>query len=315
MPLSAGDRIDLVRESATLLANYQYVDIDLILRQHGAEPDDYYQGGGAEYGYVVHILGTASDAVLEAVHEYVTRRADGTRPGQSPWSSSNLRLFCSHLAAHRREVGLVETSLREGYGVEGFVAHDSIEPSKEWQLVIESGLRDADAMVVFVHPGVATSLWCDQEIGWAMGRNIPVLPLNYGAHPHGFLGKLQDRMAEGVHPSVVAGQVADWLTKAPTLHGRMAASLSEAFMRSRSYDHTRELAGLLDRIAAYNEDELAALERAAKDNSQVRDCVIAGIKGPDWVRQFVMKRRGPTVSVPDPWSTPVDPWSSTEPPF
>lgn len=118
-----------------------------------------------------------------------------------------------------------------------------------------------------------------------------MLPLNYGAYPHGFLGKLQDRKAEGLHPSVVAGQVADWLTKAPTLHGCMAASLSEAFTRSRSYDHTRELAGLLDRIAAY---ELAALEEAAKDSSQVRDCVIAGIKGSDWVRQFVVKRRGPT---------------------
>jgi hypothetical protein len=304
MPLSPGDRIDLIRECATLMANREWSEIDLILSVHKAPTA--YSWQGEQHGYVVEMLKDTDDAVLNGVHEYLTRRSDSSRPGQSPWSSNRLRLFCSHLATHRAEVGEVAHWLN-AFGIDSFVAHDSIEPSKEWQQVIEAGLREADVMVVFLHPKIIESKWCDQEIGWAIGRDIPILPLNYGVHPYGFLGKYQDLPCAGRSAWGVAEQIADWASKMPTLQARMGASLSHAFEHARSYDHTRSLAAMLERLPALSEDELQALERGLSDNRQVHECVINGQPAVDWVKAYVGARRTPTNSTFDPWSD--------EPPF
>ena len=42
------------------------------------------------------------------------------------------RLFLSHTHPHRREVGLLSSAL-SAHGVAAFVAHDAIQPTKEWQ--------------------------------------------------------------------------------------------------------------------------------------------------------------------------------------
>ncbi len=182
------------------------------------------------------------------------------------------------------------------FGIESFVAHDSIEPSKEWQAVIEAGLQDCDAMVVFLHSGFLESKWCDQEVGWAMGRHIPVLPLNYGLHPYGFLGKLQDQPCVGRKEPFIARDIAIWASKVPELKGRMAASLSYAFERSISFNHTRTLAPMLEQVDTFNEEELDAIERAVVTNPQVRECDVAGTSGTEWVKAFVAKRRQPAAS-------------------
>jgi hypothetical protein len=305
VPISPGDRIDLLHECAELMANRKWADIDLILSVHDAPTSDFWQGDDKR-SYAIEMLKNTTDTVLTGVHDYLTRRSDSSRPGQSPWSTNRLRLFCSHLAAHRADVGEVAQCL-DAYGVDSFVAHDSIEPSKEWQQVIEAGLREAEAMVVFLHPQIIESKWCDQEIGWAVGRNIPILPLEYGMHPYGFLGKYQDLPCTGRHSWAVAQQIADWASKMPTLQARMATSLSYAFENARSYDHTRSLATMLERLPALSEDELQAIERGLAENRQVYECVINGQPAVDWVKAYVGARRTPTNPEPDPWSD--------EPPF
>ncbi|MEZ5182200.1 MAG: hypothetical protein R2702_10055 [Acidimicrobiales bacterium] len=46
-----------------------------------------------------------------------------------------------------------------------------MERSKPWQL--EQALRTMQAFVALVHPEVNQSAWCQQEIGWALGRRVP----------------------------------------------------------------------------------------------------------------------------------------------
>lgn len=302
MAITVGQRITVIRECAHLLDKYEWGEIDFILSQFGAPTSNNAHGGKSEY--VLDMLKGEKEATIVGLHSYLTQQADGSRPGDSPWTSDRLRLFCSHLATERTHVGEVSRGL-ERFGIEPFVAHDSIEPSKEWQAVIEAGLQDCDVMVVFLHQGFLASKWCDQEVGWAMGRHIPVLPLNYGAHPHGFLAKLQDQPCVGKAEPFIARDVAAWASKVPALKGRMAASLSYAFERSVSWNHTRTLVPMLDSVDVFNDDELDALERAAVVNTQVRDCDVFGTPGPTWVTSFVRQRRKPVAS----------PGWSDEPPF
>lgn len=92
----------------------------------------------------------AEDAQLEELHRYLASESDHSSPGKSPFRDGQLRIFMSHLAEHRDFVGRAGSRLAL-YGVEPFVAHDAIEPSLEWQQVIEAALTDCDAMAVFLH--------------------------------------------------------------------------------------------------------------------------------------------------------------------
>ena len=303
--LSPGQRISMIRESATLLDKQEWDDIDLVLRQHGL-PTSNFGVPDTKSAYVKEMIDRADDNDLLALHTYLTSEAGSGRSGQSPWSAERLRLFCSHLAEHKQEVGLVGDALAR-YGIEPFIAHDSIAPSQEWIDVIEAALDDCDAMIVFLHDGFIESKWCDQEVGWALSRKRPVLPLNYGIHPYGFLGRLQDQPCAGASPHRVATYVLDWLVKTPSLHGRLGRGLVEAFVHSPSWNFTRSVVPYLEGMNTIEDDDLTRMERAAQDNVNVRECGIGGISGPDWVDTYVKKRRGPTA--PATWP------ESDEPPF
>lgn len=305
MPLTPAERIPLIRESATLLDKQEWAEIDLVLGQFGLPISDF--GADSKTAYVIDMVKNAADDALLSLHGYLIGEATGApATGSGPWSGDNLRLFASHLAKHKAVVGQVREELAR-FGVEAFVAHDSIEPSKEWAQVIENALAECDAMIVFLHEGFKESIWCDQEVGWALGRQRPVLPLNYGLHPYGFLGKYQDQPCGNAFPAQVADYVLDWLTKTPSLQARLAHGLVDAFVNSGSWNFTRRVVPYLERMTSVNDDDLTRMEVAARDNIDVRECALPPqLTGPEWVAQFVAKRRG---------STSPATWSADDPPF
>jgi hypothetical protein len=313
MALTAGQRIEYIREIATLLDKEEWADLDLILSQHGLSTSDYWNGGDGKRDYVVAMIQNDTDEKLSTLHSYLTEASgtgtSGSRvPGNSPFKSDRLRLFLSHLSAKRDLVGECGRVLGF-YGVDAFVAHDSIEPSREWQSVIEAGLSDCDAMVAFFHSGFRESNWCDQEVGWVMGRSRPILALAFDTMPHGFVAKLQAVPCVNVVSSRLPHLIVDWAIEQQTLHPRLAASLTAALVDSSSWDRTRRLSDLMERVSGYTDDQLEAMEAAAATNSQIRECDIHGVSGPKWVANFVAQRRTPLPT------TTTDAWPTDSTPF
>lgn len=309
MALTPGERISLIRESATLLDKHDWAEIDLVLEQHGL-PTSNYDVPDTKSAYIINMIKNSLDEDLDKLHGYLIGEVASSLVRHSPWSGDQLRLFCSHLAQYKQVVGQVGERLAK-YGVEPFVAHDSIEPSTEWASVIEAALADCDAMIVFLHPGFQESHWCDQEVGWAFGRKRPILPLNYGFDPYGFIGKFQAQPCVHASAVQVTRFIMDWLTRTPSLHGRLAHGLVDAFVNSHSWDFTRSVAPFLDRIQSITDDDLALMEKAARENIDVRECLITsgliGTTGPEWVASFVGKRRGSV--------SPTTGSDSDDPPF
>lgn len=313
MKLAPGQRITTIKECATLLNRENYGEIDLILRQHKLPTTDFYDGDGSR-GYVIEMIQDAEDEPLRQLHEYLVGEASSGLPGVSAFDGDQVRVFFSHLASHRELVGQVAEAVGR-LGAQAFVAHDSIEPSKQWQSVIEAGLSECDAMVVFRQDKFAQSVWCDQEVRWVMGRHRPILPLWFDVSPHGFSGKLQARKVGGMNQFQIADAIIEWLLTQPALHGRFAPGVAQAFANSRSFDSTRKLAAMLERFQTIDNDSLDLLVSAAAKNNQISDAGIRhadgqdGFKqGPVWVRDFVAARHTPPPAV-------VDPWSGGEAPF
>ncbi len=62
-------------------------------------------------------------------------------------------------------MGSVAAAL-DRYGIELFVAHEDIEPDREWKDEILNALGTTDGSVAFLHQEFKTSDWCGQEVGW-----------------------------------------------------------------------------------------------------------------------------------------------------
>jgi hypothetical protein len=104
------------------------------------------------------------------------------------WQSGFFRIFISHTSTNRESAHRLKQAIAE-YNVAAFVAHDDIEPTKEWEAEIERALRTMDALTGIISTDFFQSRWCDQEVGFAFGRSKLVVPICKDAIPHGFLGK------------------------------------------------------------------------------------------------------------------------------
>lgn len=114
----------------------------------------------------------------------------GDNLDDSMWKPSLFRLFISHLSLNKTSASNLKQCLLE-YGIDCFVAHEDIVPSKEWEVEIEKALFTMDALCAIVTPDFIKSHWCDQEVGIALGQRKLVISIDKGEIPYGFFGKYQ----------------------------------------------------------------------------------------------------------------------------
>lgn len=187
-----------------------------------------------------------------------------------PEASGPLVIFASHLSEQRALVGQVGGELRN-WGVQLFVAHDSIEPDQEWQVEIEQTLSRCHAGVAFLFPNFVCSQWCDQEVGWLLGRGVPCLALKFqGQDPYGPLGRKQALpVADSLTATQIAESILDWLSTKPELKCHLNSSLVQALKSSWNFRRTDQVWARLCSAEGLPAAEVAGLLAAARDNDQV----------------------------------------------
>ncbi|HEU5402779.1 MAG TPA: toll/interleukin-1 receptor domain-containing protein [Terriglobales bacterium] len=203
-------------------------------------------------------------------------RVSGDQPapiavGQLPafWDEGKFRLFLSHCNSRKAEVGQLKLALGD-LGVNGFVAHDDIEPSELWQTEIERALRTCEALAAVVSEDFSASLWCDQEIGFALGRGVPVLPIQCGKPPYGFIGRVQALpLPKGEALASRARHIVQLLLRSPQTSLSMTTALVRATTHAPSYANAKDLAALLESAPSLHASHAVILKDALKRNDQV----------------------------------------------
>jgi hypothetical protein len=193
---------------------------------------------------------------------------------EPPWHDGYLRMFLSHSAVHKVFTAEVAGRMLP-LGVSGFVAHDSMQVSQPWQTQIEHALRTAEVLVALLHPEAKDSAWCQQEIGWAFGRDIPILVVRLGADPHGFPGYTQWPSAYGQTAQEVARLIAEWLNKHTLLGDGIATRLLAALRAAGNYYDAEEAARALDALGSLSAGQWAELDEIFLANDQVGRSVLA----------------------------------------
>jgi TIR domain len=272
-----GDRIELLKKLADRLSadDYSWDDRRLVLYQFGfsvTSPDDW---EGTARAYAIWHLEDVNDETLVELDEYLFGGSsrDVLDPAILPWESGTFRLFISHTSANAELAGKLRGYFAP-WRVDAFVAHSTIEPTREWERVIEAALSSCHALTALVSDDFVASRWCDQEVGYCLARRAPIVPVRLGVDPHGFIAKFQAARVEHPH---TAPWIADGIFRALARHAAlrelMVAPVVHRFAATTNFDGARANFPLLDEIPSelWTRDLVELTERAIEDNSQLRN--------------------------------------------
>jgi hypothetical protein len=234
--MRAADRISLIDKlGRALQARFGYGEIDIFLSHYKvAKPQSV--STNSKWVYSKEALRDVDEAILLKMAEELdvalpTASGIVVRAPRNWSNTSDLKMFISHLSDHRDKATRLKDCLVP-YSINGFVAHEDIEPTLEWQAEIERALHSMDAFVAIHTRGFSRSVWTQQEIGFACARGVKIISLKMGEDPTGFISKQQalarrDRSAEQIAAEIDSILAGDERTSAKLQAAKARNILSE----------------------------------------------------------------------------------------
>lgn len=193
--MRVSERLALVDKiGRELQSRFSYTDIDIFLAEFGVKPPTGVTANSKWVYSKAALQGHPDDTLLKIASELELPQgtsiiADTTPPRN--WQGTTLfRLFISHISKDKLNATRLKECLAP-YGIAGFVAHEDIEPTLEWQDEIMRGLNTMDAMVAIHTAGFSQSTYTQQEVGFALGRGVKIISFEMGEQPTGFISRKQ----------------------------------------------------------------------------------------------------------------------------
>ena len=274
MALSRREKFALKSQLIEILEkdrDWDFRRINLLLGEYGCETLGGY--GNEEFSFEDSIRNVPDDYLLE-MYSLVT----GVEPKEiegklatvdsSLWNTGYVRLFVSHSASHKKFVGQVADELAVS-GIHAFVAHDTMEYEQPWQDQIEEALQSMQAFVAIIHPEFLDSPWCQQEVGWAMGRGVPKYALRLPADPSGFIGRTQWPQASGLNHKEVAKLIISWVSRIPEFSDQIVEGLLASLGAAENYLDAGATASRIATIDTLTAHQWETLAKIYHSNDQV----------------------------------------------
>lgn len=225
-----------------LQSRFTYTEIDAFLAEFGVDSPRNVTSNSKWVYAKSALLGSPEEKILRISQELdIISAASGIAvPPPRNWEGSSLfRLFISHLSKDKEKATRTKECL-EPYGFHCFVAHEDIHPTLEWQIEIERGLHNMDALLAIHTDGFHESYWCQQEVGFALGRNAKIISLEMGELPTGFISKHQAIKRGRRTAEEIASLIDTILSEEPRTKDRLA-SAKETMARERQSTVQEEL--------------------------------------------------------------------------
>jgi hypothetical protein len=125
------------------------------------------------------------------------------------------------------------------------------------------------ALVVVGHPEVNDSTWCQQEIGWALGRRVPIFVVRMGIDPSGFIGRSQWPSGYGQQPAQVAETISGWIAGVPELGDSMVEGLLNTLADVKNYVDAGAAASRLAALGTLTDEQFTKLSAVYWTNDQL----------------------------------------------
>ncbi|MGN6590659.1 MAG: toll/interleukin-1 receptor domain-containing protein [Sphingomicrobium sp.] len=193
--MRATDRLNLTDQiGRELQSRYGYNEIDEFLGAFGIDPPTGITFNSKWVYSKAALAKVPESTLLKIASELELAFMGGLIGDPTPpknWANTKLfRLFISHISKDKDKAIRLKACLAP-LGIIGFVAHEDIHPTLQWQGEIERALRTMDAFIAVLTPGFSASFWTQQEIGFALGRGVKIISFKMGEDPTGFISREQ----------------------------------------------------------------------------------------------------------------------------
>ena len=171
------------------------------------------------------------------------------------------RVFLSYARVDLALVGRIIDCLRRQTNLVPIWDED-LSAGEEFNDGIRRRIAQAHIFMPLLTSNSRDSAWVHQEIGYALGIDVPVVPLASGALPEGLIS--------GLHAVAIEGEMSGWCRK---FSGRVQRSI-DSLTSPRYVDGDLERLGITTHLADLSEERTRMLARCAE-----------GIRKPARVRQ------------------------------
>lgn len=270
------EKINLIdRIGRELQAQMTYSEIDVYLKEFGVNTEKELSVN-SKWVYVKELLGGVDDKTVLEVAEELGIEHGYEGPSRSMtatskyWLAGHFRLFLSHTSTFKKQTAILKNELRS-FGISAFVAHEDIEPTKEWQDEIERALFSMDALAAILTSNFPQSRWTDQEVGAALGRDILIIPIKRDIDPYGFIAKYQGLSGNGKSIKDVADGIFQIVSNHQRTKVKMVSAIVDQILLSVDANDALAKVGLLRKIPTVDNEQLERL----KENIRLKSRLLA----------------------------------------
>lgn len=184
---------------------------------------------------------------------------------------SSVRIFISYSSKEKKLAGAFAKFLAE-FNFDVFLAHNDIEPSKEWEEEIVEQLKNSHVFVPIITENFKSSNWADQESGIAFIQGLKIIPINVQLHPYGFLGRYQSLQLKTITIESVQ-EACNKILEILRLEGKWISIMRRGdisrFINSQNFNSARKN---LKNISSFNDlskEEAYEIINGAVSNDQI----------------------------------------------
>lgn len=187
------EKLELISNIAVeLQRRYTFDEIDVFFGEFSVnETDDSIPYNSKRLYAQDRLKGVKTSEILKIAQELDLDTNNIAKDPPKNWTNSNsVKAFISHTSEDKTNAKRLRDALKK-YNIDGFVAHEDIKPSEEWQEEIRKALNTMDFFISMHTKGFSKKIWCQQEVGFATARNVKMIPIKFDEDPDGFIAKIQ----------------------------------------------------------------------------------------------------------------------------
>ncbi len=187
------------------------------------------------------------------------------------WGAGAIRVFISHTHPNQAKAARLQTALRR-LGIASFVAHNDIELTRQWEVEIIFALQSMHVLAALLTPDFKSSDWTEQEVGAAVGRDIPVFAIDMGLVPYGFMKRYQaipGAVGERGGATKVANVIAEAIKRNDRLEPHPVNGYIAKLQSAGSYRQTDQLASEWNWNSKLTDQQVQQILAAYNTNNQV----------------------------------------------
>jgi hypothetical protein len=275
--MKPSERVRLLRSIIANLGQDDWSIIDMVLGQYEGKRSDNWNG--SKESYIAWSIEKISDEALQDLADCVgvTPYLDSPKllnevsdsQIEHIWGDRRyFRLFLSHITECKTEAAALKDALSK-FGIMVFVAHADIRPTREWLNEISLALHTMDALAALLVPNFHKSAWTDQEIGFALGRGVPILPLKFGQDPYGFIDRFQALNCSADALGNAAYSIAEVLAANLECELKISDSIARSLCFAGNFRQAKLLTELLEIPEKLPLEAIGCIRQAVCENDQV----------------------------------------------